>query len=156
MPSGFWRGIGVRVERARVAFGESPGIRRGTGVEGMRIDGPIFFGLLKRRKRVSGGSIRIQEPRTSPARQPSATSVSTRLLKKALSGGEVLSAAVDVGAVGAIDVVGAFGAIGALGAVAPAGAIGELATPGAGVDTAGVGASRSGAASAAEGAPESA
>ena len=123
------------------------------GVEGMRIDGPIFFGLWKRRKRVSGGSIRIQEPSSSPARQPSATSVSTRLLKKALSGGEVLSAAVDVGA---IDVVGAFGAIGALGAVAPAGAIGELATLGAGVDTAGVGASRSGAASAAEGAPESA
>ena len=104
--AGVWRDIGARIERARVAFGESPGIRRGAGVGGTRTDGPIFFGLLSRRKRVSRGPFQAQ-PTIVPTRHPIATSVNTRLLNTTLPIRAALLFAVDVGAAGAcVDIAG--------------------------------------------------
>jgi hypothetical protein len=124
-PVGVGRGIGARLERARVAFGESLGIKRGARLGGTSTDGGIFFGLLSRRKRVSGG-LRTIQPTIIPTRHPIATSVNTRRLNKALPLRAVLLITADFGVAGA------------------------------GVETTGVGVIRSGAASAAAGAPQSA
>jgi hypothetical protein len=83
-PIGVWRGTGARVERGRVACGESPGIRRGAGPGGTRTDRHVFFGLLSRRTRGSRGS-RPTQPAIIPMRHPIARSVNTRLSNKRLA-----------------------------------------------------------------------
>ncbi len=83
-PTGVWRDTGARVERGRVACGESPGIRRGAGPGGTRTDRQVFFGLLSRRNRGSRGS-RPSQPAIMPMRHPIARSVNTRLSNKRLA-----------------------------------------------------------------------
>ncbi len=83
-PTGVWRDTGARVERGRVACGESPGIRRGAGPGGTRTDRQVFFGLLSRRTRGSRGS-RPTQPAIMPMRHPIARSVNTRLSNKRLA-----------------------------------------------------------------------
>ena len=99
-PTGVWRGTGAGVELARVAFGESRGIRRGVGPGGTRTDRRFLFGLLSRRTRVSRGP-RLTHPAIIPTRHAIARSVNTRLSNETPPMRAVLLFAVDVAAAGA-------------------------------------------------------
>ena len=82
-PAGSWRDIGVRVPCARVAFGESLGIRRGAGPGGTRTDRGVFFGLLSRRRRGLRGPP-LPQPAIIPMRHATARSVNTSLTTETL------------------------------------------------------------------------
>jgi hypothetical protein len=101
-PTGVWRGTGARIERGRITFGESLGIRRGAGPGGTRIDRGVFFGLLSRRTRGSRGS-RLTQPVIIPKRHPIARSVNTRLSNKRLTIRAVLSFAAVAAAGAGVD-----------------------------------------------------
>jgi hypothetical protein len=105
-PAGVWRDTGARVELARVAFGESRGIRRGAGPGGTRTDRRVFFGLLSRRTWGSRGPP-LPHRAIIPTRHPSARSVNTRLSNETPPMRTVLLFAIDVAAAGAgVDTTG--------------------------------------------------
>lgn len=100
VPAGVWRDTGSGAERARVAFGESPGINGGAGPGGTRTDRLVFFGLMNRRTRGWRGPL-LAQPAIAPTRLAVASSANTRQSNEALSMRAVLLFTFDVAAAGA-------------------------------------------------------